>query len=304
MKIDVTRPLPPPEYESSWVRDIALSLLRDPIAAIALLVVLAIVLMAVLAPWIAPTNPYDLSSLNILDSRLPPGSQSMEGSVYWLGTDGQGRDILSAIIYGLRVSLLVAVVSGVIGLAIGLSLGLLSGYVGGRVDAVIMRIVDLQLSFPTIFVALLILAIFGRGVDKVIFALVVVQWAYYCRAARAAAMVESNKEYIEAARSLNISRWRIVTCHLLPNCLPPVLVVATIQIASSIAIEATLSFLGLGMPPTEPSLGRLIANGFQYTMSGQHWISVFPGLALLVTIAAINLVGDQVRDVLNPRFQK
>lgn len=288
---------------SRW-RGVLVALVADRVALVSLVVFACIAFLAAFAPWIAPTDPYDLASLNILDNRLPPGSTAMDGTVYWLGTDGQGRDLLSAILYGLRVSLLVAVVSGVIGLAIGLTLGLLSGYVGGRTDAVIMRIVDLQLSFPTIFIALLILALFGRGIDKVIIALVVVQWAYYCRAARAAAMVESRKEYIEAAQALKLGPVRIVLRHLLPNCLPPVLVVATIQIAASIAIEATLSFLGLGVPPTEPSLGRLISNGFQYTLSGQHWISVFPGLALLITIASINLVGDRVRDLLNPRLQR
>lgn len=294
----------PAEHDRSRLRVFLSALIADRIASVSLIIFLCIAFVAVFAPWIAPTDPYDLVTLNILDNRLPPGSVGMDGTVYWLGTDGQGRDLLSAIMYGLRVSLLVAFVSGVIGLAIGLSLGLLSGYVGGRTDTVIMRIVDLQLSFPTIFIALLILALFGRGVDKVIIALIIVQWAYYCRAARAAAMVESRKEYIEAAQALKLGPVRIILRHLLPNCLPPVLVVATIQIAASIAIEATLSFLGLGVPPTEPSLGRLISNGFQFTMSGQHWISVFPGLALLITIASINLVGDRVRDLLNPRLQR
>ncbi|WP_081816740.1 ABC transporter permease [Fodinicurvata fenggangensis] len=234
-------------------------------------------------------------------------AQQAEGEieqVYWLGTDGQGRDMFSAILYGLRISISVGVFSGALALTIGLVVGLTAAYAGGRIDALIMRIVDLQLSFPAILVALLLLAILGRGPDKVILALVIAQWAYYARTARSAGLVERSKEYIEAARCLALSRWRIVLRHMLPNCIPPMIVVGTVQVANAIALEATLSFLGLGMPQTEPSLGLLISNGFDYLLSGRYWISVFPGIALLVTIVAINLVGDRLREVLNPRMRR
>jgi peptide/nickel transport system permease protein len=275
---------------------------RIALAGLAMLVV--ILLIAVFAPFIAPQNPYDLTRLNLLDARLPPGAASMDGLTYWLGTDGQGRDMLSAIIYGLRVSLVVGVLSGAIALTIGSTVGVLAAYLGGRFEQIVMRIVDIQLGFPAILVALILLAVLGKGVDKIIIALVTVQWAYYARTARSAALVERNKEYIEAARSLGLSGPRIVLRHLMPNALPPLIVVGTVQVAHAIALEATLSFLGLGLPPTEPSLGLLISNGYEYLMSGKYWISVYPGIALLATILAINLVGDQLRDVLNPRLAK
>lgn len=232
------------------------------------------------------------------------GSERAKLMTYWLGTDGQGRDMLSAILYGLRTSLAVGVLSGVFALMIGMSMGLTAAYVGGRTETLIMRLVDLQLSFPAILVALMLLAILGRGVDKVILALIIVQWAYYARTARSAALVERRKEYMEAARCLALSSRRIIFRHLLPNCLPPVIVVGTVQVANAIALEATLSFLGIGLPVTEPSLGLLISNGFNYLLSGRYWISVYPGVALLLTIIAINLVGDQLRDILNPRLQR
>jgi len=228
----------------------------------------------------------------------------MEGNLtFLLGTDDQGRDMLSAILYGLRISVMVGVTSTVIALAIGLSLGLLAGYAGGRIEALIMRVADIQLAFPPILVALILLALTGRGVDKIIIALVTVQWAYYARTTRSTALVERKKEYIEAASLLGLSPLRIMFRHLLPNCLPPLIVIAALQVASAISLEATLSFLGLGLPVTEPSLGLLISNGFQYLLSGKYWISFFPGVALLATVVAINLVADQLRDVLNPRLQ-
>jgi len=260
--------------------------------------------MAVFAPWITPQNPYDLAQLDIMDGNLPPGAESMTGMPFWLGTDDQGRDMLSAIIYGLRMSLGVAALSTLIALAIGMSIGVIAAYFGGRIDSLIMRVVDLQLSFPVILVALILLAILGKGVDKVIFALIIVQWAYYARTVRGNALVERRKEYIEAAACLALSHRRIVFSHLLPNCLPPLIVVATVQVANAIALEATLSFLGVGVPITQPSLGLLIANGYGYLLSGDYWISFFPGIALVITIVAINLVGDQLRDVLNPRLRR
>ena len=263
-----------------------------------------ILLVAIMAPLISPQNTYDLAQLDVLDSRLPPGSVSASGATFWLGTDDQGRDMLSAIFYGLRISLTVGLASTVLALALGLALGLVAAYFGGRVETLIMRIADLQLSFPAILIALILLAVLGQGMSKIIAALVTVQWAYYARTVRSAALVEKRKEYVEAARCLALAPARIVFHHILPNCLPPLIVVATVQVAAAIALEATLSFLGLGLPITEPSLGLLIANGYQYLLSGKYWISFFPGIALLLTIVSINLVADQLRDVVNPRLQR
>lgn len=277
---------------------------ESKLATLGFVMLAGIVLLALLAPLLAPQNPYDLAKLELLDARLEPGARSVAGVTYLLGTDGQGRDMLSAILYGLRVSLYVGVVSGIIALTLGALTGVLAAYAGGRIEQFVMRVVDIQLGFPAILVALILLAVLGKGVDKIIIALVCVQWAYYARTARSAALVERGKEYMEAARGLGLSGTRIVLRHLLPNALPPLIVVATVQVAHAIALEATLSFLGLGLPTTEPSLGLLIANGYEYLMSGKYWISFTPGVALLATILAINLVGDQLRDVLNPRLAK
>ncbi|HMH60833.1 MAG TPA: ABC transporter permease [Bradyrhizobium sp.] len=276
----------------------------NPVAVFGLALLAIVMLTAIFAPLISPQNPYDLAQLDVMDSRLPPGSPSPTGGTFWLGTDDQGRDMLSAIFYGLRISLSVGVIATVIALAIGLALGLIAAYFGGKIETVIMRIADIQLSFPAILIALILLAVLGQGMFKIIAALVTVQWAYYARTVRSAALVEKRKEYIEAARCLALAPPRIVFRHLLPNCLPPLIVVATVQVAAAIALEATLSFLGLGLPITEPSLGLLIANGYQYLLSGKYWISFFPGVALLLTIVSINLVADQMRDVLNPRLQR
>lgn len=279
--------------------------LEDRIATGALVVLLGLVFIAVTAPWIAPTDPYDLAVVDVMDGKLPPGETSFDGSVtYWLGTDGAGRDLLSAMFYGLRTSIGVGIMSGLIALVIGTAIGLTSAYYGGRVDTLIMRVVDLQLSFPAILVALMLVTILGKGVDKIIIALVIVQWAYYARTVRASALVERRREYVEAATCLALPPRRILFRHLLPNCLPPLIVVGTVETARAIALEATLSFLGVGLPVTEPSLGLLIANGFEYMLSGKYWISFFPGIALLITIVSINLVGDQLRDVLNPRLER
>ncbi|WP_342240690.1 ABC transporter permease [Inquilinus sp. OTU3971] len=279
-------------------------ILDSKAATLAAIACLVLVLVALFAAWIAPQDPYDLASLSIMDGRLPPGSESMDGWTYWLGTDAQGRDMVSAMLYGLRTSLSVGVLSGVFALAVGTTLGLVAAYFGGRIDTLIMRVVDLMLGFPTILVALMMLAVLGQGVGKVILALVVVQWAYFARAVRAAALVERGKEYVEAAQCLGLSKARILFSHLLPNCLPPVIVIGTIQVAHAIAAEATLSFLGIGLPITEPSLGLLIANGYQVLLAGLYWISVFPGLLLLALIFSINIVGDRLREALNPRLQK
>jgi peptide/nickel transport system permease protein len=283
-------------------RDLFASFARSYLAFTALIALAVIIVCAVLAPVISPQNPYDLAQIDILDAKLAPGERSDTGKTYLLGTDEQGRDMFSAILYGLRISLGVGVISTVLALALGMAIGLASGYAGGWVDALVMRIVDLQLSFPSILIALVLLAVLGQGVDKIVIALVTVQWAYYARTVRGSALVEKRKEYVDAALCLAYSRWRIVYRHILPNCLPPLIVVATVQVAHAIALEATLSFLGLGMPITSPSLGLLISNGYTHLLSGRYWMSVFPGLALLMTIVAINLVGDHLRDVLNPRL--
>ena len=294
-----TAPVQPP-----W-RRFAAEFAESRLAIAGLGLLLVIVFLALAAPLLSPQDPYDLAQLDVMDSKLAPGEHSSAtGRPYWLGTDDQGRDMLSGILYGLRISLAVGGASTVIALAIGLALGLAAAYFGGWADAVIMRVADIQLSFPAILIALILLAVLGQGVGKIVAALVTVQWAYYARTVRSSALVERQKEYVEAARVLALSQTRIVFRHLLPNCLPPLIVVATVQVAHAISLEATLSFLGLGLPITEPSLGLLIANGFQYLLSGKYWISFYPGLALLLTIMAINLVGDQLRDVLNPRLKK
>jgi peptide/nickel transport system permease protein len=280
------------EFFESWFATIALGLL------------VLIIVLALIAPWITPQNPYDLAQVDVLDGKLPPGSEAYTGYTMWLGSDGAGRDLYSAILYGLRISISVGVASGVIALVIGSTIGLIAAYAGGRVETFVMRLVDLQLSFPAALIALMLVAVMGRGIDKIIIALVAAQWAYYARTVRGSALVESAKEYVEAARCLGLSHARIVFRHILPNCLAPLIVVGTVQTAHAIALEATLSFLGVGLRQTEPSLGVLIANGFEYMMSGRYWISFFPGIALLLTIVSINLVGDQLRDVLNPRLKK
>jgi peptide/nickel transport system permease protein len=275
--------------------------LRPPLTRVAAALLLLFVGLALLAPLVAPQNPYNLAELNLLDGRLAPLARGADGSLYILGTDDQGRDMLSAIIYGLRISLIVAAISAGFAFAFGTLLGLSAGYAGGRVDMLIMRIVDIQLSIPAILVALVLLALLGRGVDKIIIALVSVQWVYFARTARAVTLVEKRREYVDAATNLGLSSVRILLGHLLPNILPPLIVVATVEAAHAIALEATLSFLGVGLPVTEPSLGLLISNGFAFMLNGQYWISFFPGIALLLLVFSINLIADRMRDVLDPR---
>ena len=297
-------PIDAPVKEETPFRRLLSEFAESKLALMGLAMLLLVLTVAILAPFISPQNPYDLGQIDLMDSKLAPGEKSPTDKAYLLGTDDQGRDMLSAIFYGLRISLGVGVASTVVAVVIGLSFGLMAAYFGGWVDTLIMRVVDIQLSFPAILLALILLAVFGQGVDKVIIALITVQWAYYARTVRASALVEKQKEYVEAARALSLSKSRILFRHLLPNCLPPLIVVATVQVAHAISLEATLSFLGLGLPITEPSLGLLISNGFTYLMSGKYWISFYPGLALLLTIMSINLVADQLRDVLNPRLKR
>jgi peptide/nickel transport system permease protein len=274
------------------------------VAMVALFVVVTIVAIALAAPLIAPQNPYDLSTLVLMDARRPPGFVGSKGFTHWLGTDAQGRDLLSAILYGLRISIQIGIMAGAIAFMLGATLGTFAAYFGGRIEALIMRIIDLQLSFPAILLALVLAALLGQGKGPLIAALVTAQYAYFARTAHGAASSERSKDYVAAALSTPLAPARVVFRHILPNCMPPLIVVATVQIANSIALEATLSFLGLGLPVSEPSLGMLIANGFQYMLSGRYWISIYPGVALIILIVAINLVGDQIRDQLNPRLRR
>ncbi|MBK1780005.1 ABC transporter permease [Advenella sp. WQ 585] len=303
-KVQVLEKTPTAPGES-LLREWVSAFFASKLATIGLVVAVILALAAIFAPWITPQDPYDLLQLDILDSRLPPGSENGLGTfTYLLGTDGQGRDLLSAIIYGLRISLMVGLGSALIASVVGTIVGVISAYFGGKVDAFIMRTVDLMLSFPSILIAMMILAYLGKGIGNVILTLVVLEWAYYARTARGQALAERQKEYVEAALNLAIPQWRIMLRHILPNCLPPLIVIGTLQVARAITLEATMSFLGLGVPITEPSLGLLISNGYQYMLSGQFWISMFPGLTLLLTIVSLNLVGDRLREIFNPRSFK
>ena len=276
----------------------------SPSALTAFAVILVIAILTIFAPWIVPQDPYDLANIDLMDARRPPGYVGTGGYVHLLGTDAQGRDLLSAMIYGLRISLQMGLLAGAIALTLGATLGTLAAFVGGRLEAMLMRIVDLQLSFPAILLALVLAALLGKGKTQLVMALVTAQYAYFARTAHGAAIAERSKDYVEAALSTPLATRTVIFRHILPNCLPPLIVVATVQIANAIALEATLSFLGLGLPATEPSLGMLIANGFQYLLSGRYWISIYPGVALIVLIVAINVVGDQIRDQLNPRLKR
>nr|WP_237180590.1 ABC transporter permease [Roseomonas haemaphysalidis] len=286
------------------LRRFAREFAENKVALAAAIVVLLIVLLAVLAPLFAPQDPYDLPSLTLRDARRPPGYVGTNGYTHLLGTDAQGRDLLSAILYGLRISLQMGLVAGAVAFTLGAAIGTTAAYLGGRVEAVLMRIVDLQLSFPAILLAFVLAALLGQGRWPLIAALVAAQYAYFARTAHGAAVAERQKDYVEAALSTPLPGRTVVFRHILPNCMAPLLVVGTVQVASAISLEATLSFLGVGLPPTEPSLGMLISNGFQYMLSGRYWISIYPGVALIVLIVAINLVGDQVRDQLNPRLRR
>ena len=277
---------------------------ENRVALAAFATVVAIVGVAALAPLVAPQDPYDLANLALADARRAPGFVGSKGFTHWLGTDAQGRDLLSAILYGLRVSLQVGLAAGAFAFDVGATLGTVAAFAGGRTETLIMRFIDLQLSFPAILLALVLVAVLGPGKWQLVTALVTAQYAYFARTAHGAAASERAKDYVAAALSTPLSARRVVFRHILPNCLPPLIVVATVQVANSIALEATLSFLGLGLPVTEPSLGMLISNGFQYMLSGRYWISIYPGVALIILIVAINLVGDQIRDQLNPRLRR
>jgi peptide/nickel transport system permease protein len=302
-----------PMFARAADSDLWYSFRRSPWAMLAAAVTLVILLAALFAPLLAPHNPFDLASLDIMDANTPPAWQEGGSAAFTLGTDDQGRDILSAIMYGSRVSLLVGFASVLFSMVLGVTLGLISGYAGGRVDSVIMRIADVQLSFPAILVALLVDGV-ARGLLPrdmhedlalyvLIFSIGISGWVQYARTVRGATMVERNKEYVQAARLIGIGPVTILRRHILPNVLGPVLVIATIHLAVAIITEATLSFLGVGVPPTAPSLGTLIRIGNSYLFSGMWWISIFPGIALVALVLSVNLLGDWLRDALNPKLR-
>ncbi len=278
--------------------------LRSTSGVVGAVLLLALLLLAALGHALAPQNPYDLKALDIMDAQMPPGSAGLSGMRFLLGTDTLGRDLWSAILYGLRTSLVVGLASTSLGLSIGAGLGLLAGWRGGATEAVIMRLADLQLSLPAILVALVLISLAGPGLGNVILALVLVQWAGYARTMCGLVLAERERDYVAAAAGLALPAGRIMLRHLLPNCAPPLIVLATVAVGGAITLEATLSFLGIGLPQTQPSLGLLIANGFAYLMSGAWWISIFPGLALFLVVLAINLVGDALRETLDPHEER
>jgi peptide/nickel transport system permease protein len=296
-----------------WDSDLAWSFRRSPVAVVSAIVLAICLGAALFAPWVAPHNPFDLATLNLLDALSPPHGFAGARPEYLLGTDDQGRDMLSAIMFGARISLLVGLASVLFAVVVGVSLGLIAGYAGGKVDAFIMRVADVQLSFPAILIALLIdgvaRAVLPRDAHGpvallvLIFAIGISNWVQYARTVRGSTMVEKNREYVQAARVIGIRPLAIMRQHLLPNVLGPVLVLATINIATAIITEATLSFLGVGVPPTQPSLGTLIRVGNDFLFSGEWWITIFPGLALVTMVLAINLLGDWLRDALNPKLR-
>ena len=301
----------------SWRRltdsDLFYSFKRSPMTVVAATVTAICILAAVLAPWVAPHNPFDLKTLNLLDAFTPPAWSDKGNPTYFLGTDDQGRDVLSAIMFGARMSLLVGLLATALAMIVGVSLGLLSGYAGGKVDAFIMRVADIQLSFPSILIALLVDGLLRVALPKelhdrlaiyvLILAIAASGWVRYARTVRGSTLVERNKEYVQAARVIGRHPLAIMFTHVLPNALGPVLVLLTLHIGEAIITEATLSFLGVGVPPTQPSLGTLIRIGNDFLFSGEWWITVFPGAALVILVLAINVLGDWLRDALNPKLR-
>ncbi len=292
--------------------DLWYSFWHTPIAVGSAILSLVLIIGAVFAPYISPFNPFDLASLDLMDSNLPPTWQEGGDVRYWLGTDDQGRDILSAVLYGSRISLLVGFASVAVSLVVGVGLGLVSGYLGGRVDAIIMRIADVQLSFPAILIALLVDGVVRNIMPKevheelalyvIIFAIAISGWVQYARTVRSSVMAEKVKEYVQAGQVIGLGSWAIMWRHILPNILGPVFVIATLHLALAIITEATLSFLGVGLPPTTPSLGTLIRIGNEYLFSGEWWITIFPGAALVLIALSVNLFGDWLRDAINPKL--
>ena len=306
-----------PTNQSRWQRfldnDVTWSFLHTPSAIVAAFVTVIAVSAALAAPWIAPYDPFDPSQISLWDGKLPPAWVEGGSSAYLLGTDNQGRDMLSTILYGGRLSIVVGFVAVFLGMLLGVTLGVISGYLGGKVDAIIMRFADVQLTIPGILLAILINGI-GRAILPidmrddfaiyvVIIAIGLTDWPQFARVARGATMVEAQKEYVQSARVIGLPGWLIMIRHILPNTLRPILVIATIGLALAVIAEATLSFLGQGIPPTTPSLGTLIRVGNEYLFSGLWWITLFPGIALVVLVFAVNLLGDWMRDALNPKLR-
>ena len=290
-----------------WDGDLAWSWRHTPVAMSATLLLIALLVAAFGAPWIAPHNPFDLATIDLLDALKPPVWLAEGTTKYLLGTDSQGRDMLSALMYGTKVSLLIGLAAVAGAMSLGIVLGLISGYAGGRIDALIMRVADVQLSFPAILIALLIDGVPGDMHEVIAFpvlvgAIALAGWPQYARTVRGSTLVEKNREYVQAARVIGISSPVIMFRHVLPNVLGPVLVLATVHLATAIITEATLSFLGVGVPPTSPSLGTLIRIGNDFLFSGEWWITIFPGAALVLLVLSVNLLGDWLRDALNPRL--
>ncbi len=304
---------PPGALARAWDSDIAYSFRQSPVAIVAAVVAFVLIFSALFAQWVAPHNPFDLATINLMDASLPPVWQDGANPKFWLGTDDQGRDVFSAILFGMRVSLLIGIASVLLSIVLGVALGLLSGYVGGKVDAFIMRICDVMLSFPAILVALLIDGVFRALLPRdahgdvafmvLVLAIALSGWVQYARTVRGSTMVEKNKEYVQAARVIGVRPVMIMFKHVLPNVTGPVLVLATVHIATAIITEATLSFLGVGVPPTTPSLGTLIRIGQEFLFSGEWWITIFPGAALVLLVLSVNLLGDWLRDALNPKLR-
>jgi len=293
--------------------DIFHSFKRSPLVITAATIFAVILLAALFAPWVAPHNPFDLRTLNLLDAFTPPSWTDRGNKTYFLGTDDQGRDVISAIIFGSRMSIVIGLAATVLAMLVGVTLGLVSGYVGGKLDAFIMRVADVQLSFPAILIALLIDGLARASLPKemhdtlavyvLILAIAAAGWVNYARTVRGSTLVERNKEYVQAARVIGRHPLAIMFAHVLPNVLGPVLVIGTLQIGAAIITESSLSFLGVGVPPTQPSLGTLIRIGNDFLFSGEWWITVFPGAALVILVLSINVLGDWLRDALNPRLR-
>jgi peptide/nickel transport system permease protein len=303
---------PPSAWRQFFEGDVWYSFRQSPVAQVAAVCVVICTFCALFAPWVAPHNPFDLATVELADAQLPPAWLAEGRATFLFGTDDQGRDILSALMYGARISLFVGLAAVVLSLVLGVSLGLLSGFAGGHIDAFIMRVCDVMLSFPAILVALLIdgvgRALFPQAHDTLAFTVLILAialtgWVKYARTVRGSTLVERHKDYVQAARVIGVSSWRIMWRHVLPNVTGPVLVLATIDIAAAIIIEATLSFLGVGVPPTSPSLGTLLRIGNDNLLSGMWWMIVFPGAVLMVIALSVNLLGDWLRDALNPRLQ-
>lgn len=307
-----------PQAPTAWQRFkdgiIWHSFCRDRIAQLSFGIFLVYFVMALLAPMIAPFDPYDASQIDIMDSEMPPSWQEDADERFWLGTDAQGRDLWSTILYGTRVSLTIGLCAVALQAFLGICIGLCAGYFGGRIDSLLMRFADIQLSFSTMMVAIVVLAVFQASFgaelyqELAMFMLILVigiaEWPQYARTIRASVLAEKKKEYVDAARVIGLKSPRIMFRHILPNTLSPILVISTVQVANAIISEASLSFLGLGMPVSEPSLGSLIASGFEYIFSGSWWITVIPGIALILLVLVMNLLGDWLRDVLNPKLYK